>query len=64
MGSHGKWDHFDIAFAITMSVKQRKLKCITCKNKRDELYDVSTYCMKILKHDHFNIELKMFVISN
>jgi len=34
-----------------VTVKQKRLKCIECTNKRDELYDVSTYCTKFLKYD-------------
>jgi hypothetical protein len=49
--SHGKWDDCDIGFMITMIVKQKKIKCIKCTNKGDELYDVPTYCMKFLKYD-------------
>ncbi len=32
---HDKWDDYDITFTITMIVKQEKLKCIECTNKRD-----------------------------
>jgi hypothetical protein len=38
---------------IMMSVKQRKLKCIKCRNKGDELYDFPTCNTKILKYDPF-----------
>ncbi len=51
MGSNGRWNDCDVAFIITMIVKQRKLKCIECTNKRDELYDVPIYCTKFLKYD-------------
>ncbi len=53
MGSHGKWDDCDITFIITMIIKQRRIKCIECTNKKDELYDVPIYCMKFLKYDPF-----------
>jgi hypothetical protein len=53
MGSHNKWDHYDIAFMIMVIIKQGRLKCIDCMNKGDELFDVSTYCMKLLKYDSF-----------
>jgi hypothetical protein len=45
---HGRWDAYDITFMITMIVKQGKFKYT---NKGDELYDVPTCCMKILKYD-------------
>jgi hypothetical protein len=51
MGSHGKWDDYDITFPITMIIKQGKLKYMECMNKRDKLYDVSTCCTKFLKYD-------------
>jgi hypothetical protein len=51
MGSDGKWDDCDIVFTITMTIKQRRFKCIECMNKRDELCDVPTYCTKFLKYD-------------
>jgi hypothetical protein len=38
-----KWDDYNIAFTITMTIKHGKLKCTECTNKRDELYDVFTY---------------------
>jgi hypothetical protein len=36
-----------------VNVQQGRLKCIECTNKRDELYDVSTYSTKFLKYDPF-----------
>ncbi len=48
MGFHGKRDDYDIVFTIMMIVKQKRFKCM---NKGDELHDVSTYCMKLLKYD-------------
>jgi hypothetical protein len=53
MGFHGKWDDYDIAFTIIMTVKQGRLKCIKCMNKKDELYDVPSCSMKFLKYDPF-----------
>jgi hypothetical protein len=50
---HGRWDDYDITFTITMTIKQRRLECIECINKRDELYDVPTCYMKFLKYDPF-----------
>jgi hypothetical protein len=47
--AHGRGDDYEIAFTIIMTIKQGKLKCIECTNKRDELHDVSTYCTKFLK---------------
>jgi hypothetical protein len=51
MSSHGRWDDRDIVFMVTMVVKQGRFKCIKCTNKKDKLYDVLTYNMKILKYD-------------
>jgi len=34
-----------------MTIKQRRFKCIECINKGDELCDVFTYYMKLLKYD-------------
>jgi hypothetical protein len=51
MGSHDRWDDYDIAFMVTMIIKQRKIKCIECMNNKDKLYDVPIYSMKILKYD-------------
>jgi hypothetical protein len=51
MGSHGKWDHLDIAFMIMVTIKLRRFKCIKCVNKWDELYDVSIICT----HEVFEI---------
>ncbi len=34
MSSHGKWDDYDIAFPITMTIKHGRLKYIECMNKR------------------------------
>ncbi len=51
--SHGKWDDYDITFMITVIIKQGRFKCIECTYKSDELYDVSTSYMKILKYDPF-----------
>jgi len=48
---HLPWDDCDITFTITMTIKQRRFECIKCTNKRDELYDVLTYCTKFLKYD-------------
>jgi hypothetical protein len=53
MGSHGRWDDYDIAFMDTMIIKQGRFKCIECMNNNDKLYDVPTYNMKILKYDPF-----------
>ncbi len=53
MGSHGRWDDYDIAFMVTMIIKQGRFKCIECMNNNDKLYDVPTYNMKILKYDPF-----------
>jgi hypothetical protein len=53
MNPHGRWDDCEITFTITMIVKQKRLECIECTNKGDELYDVPTYCMKFLKYDPF-----------
>jgi hypothetical protein len=65
MDSHGKWDDYDIIFMIIMTLKQRRLKCIEFMYKGDELYDVSTYCMKLLKYDQvLDIKLKLFATSN
>jgi hypothetical protein len=50
MSPHGKWDDYDITFTIMMNIKQRRLDCIECTNKRDELYDVPTYYTKFLKY--------------
>jgi hypothetical protein len=50
MSSHGKWDDYDITFMIIMILEQKRLKCIECTNKGDELYDVCTWCMKFLKY--------------
>jgi hypothetical protein len=47
--SHGRWDDYENAFTITMTIKQKGLKCIECMNKEDELYDVSICCTKFLK---------------
>jgi hypothetical protein len=41
-----QWDDCDITFTITMIVKQRRVECMECTNKGDELYDVPTYIMK------------------
>ncbi len=50
--SNGKQDDYDIIIiAIMMIIKQRRFKCIKCMNKKDELYDVPTHCMKFLKYD-------------
>jgi hypothetical protein len=35
-----------------MIIKQGRLKCITCTNKGDELYDVPIYYTKFLKYDY------------
>jgi hypothetical protein len=48
---HDKWGDYDITFVIMMIVKQKIFKCIECMNKRDELYDVFTWCTKFLKYD-------------
>jgi len=64
MGSHGKWDDHDFAFTITMTIKQRRLKCIKCTNKGDELYDVPIYYTKFLNMIPFDTELKTFVTSS
>jgi len=53
MGFHDKWDDYDIVFTIIMTVKQGRLKCIKCMNKKDELYDVLSCSMKFLKYDPF-----------
>jgi hypothetical protein len=53
MGSHGKWDDYDLIFTITMIIKHGRLKYIEGMNKGDELYDVPTYCVKFLKYDFF-----------
>jgi hypothetical protein len=50
---HDKWDHYDIAFIITMTIKQERFKCIEWVNKKDELYGIFTYCMKFLNYDPF-----------
>jgi hypothetical protein len=42
---------FDITFTITMIIKQRRVECIKCMNKGDELYDVLIYYTKFLKYD-------------
>jgi hypothetical protein len=52
-GFHGKWDDYDISFMITMNVKHERFKHIEHMNKRDELYDVSTYNTIFLKYDPF-----------
>jgi hypothetical protein len=51
MGSHGRWDDYDITFIVMMITKQGKFKCIECMNNKDKLYDVPTYSMKNLKYD-------------
>jgi hypothetical protein len=51
MNPHNKWDDYDITFTITMTIKQRRLKCIECMNKGDELYDVPICYTKFLKYD-------------
>jgi hypothetical protein len=48
---HDKWDDCEITFTITMHVKHTRLECIECMNKGYELYDVPTYCTKLLKYD-------------
>ncbi len=54
MNSHSKWDGCDIAFTITIIIKQGWFKCM---NKGDELYDVPTWrTPKFL--DRFNYESK------
>jgi len=53
MGSHGRWDDYDIAFTITMTIKHGKHKMHKCMNNGDKLYDVPTYCTKFLKYDPF-----------
>jgi hypothetical protein len=53
IGFHGIWDDYDIAFMVIVSIKQGRLKCIKCMNKKDELYDVLSCSMKILKFDPF-----------
>jgi hypothetical protein len=45
---HGIWDDYDIAFMIIMTMKQGRLKCM---NQKNELYDVPSCRMKILKFD-------------
>jgi hypothetical protein len=53
MNPYDKWDDCDITFMIIMTVYQRKIECIKCTTKRDELYDVPTRCMTFLKYDLF-----------
>jgi hypothetical protein len=64
MSSHGKWDDCDIIFKIMVIIKQGRFKCIECMNKENELYDVSTYCTKLLNMTPFNIKLKVLATSN
>jgi hypothetical protein len=47
----GRWDDYDIAFMTMIIIEQKKLECIECTNKGDELYDVSTCCTKFLKYN-------------
>jgi hypothetical protein len=49
MGSHDRWDDYDVTFMTTMTIKQGKFKCIKYTNKGDELYDVLTCYTKLLK---------------
>jgi hypothetical protein len=53
MGSHGKWDDYDISFTITVTIKHGRFKRIEHMNKRHELYDVSTCNTFFLKYDPF-----------
>jgi hypothetical protein len=53
MGSHGRWDDYDISFTIIMTVKHGRFKHIEHMNKRDELYDVPTCDIIFLKYDPF-----------
>jgi hypothetical protein len=48
-----KWDDYNIAFTITMTIKHGRFKCIKCTNKGDELCDAFTYYTKFLKYDPF-----------
>ncbi len=56
-GSHGRWDDCDFTFMITMTIKHEIFKCIKCKNKGDELYDVPTRCIIFLKYDSFGHQI-------
>jgi hypothetical protein len=51
MRPHGIWDDYNIAFTIIMIVKQRKLKCIECTYKGDDLYDAAICCTKFFEYD-------------
>ncbi len=42
--------HF-LGFTVMMTIKRRKLKCIKCMNKMNELYDVPACYTKFLKYD-------------
>jgi hypothetical protein len=64
MGSHGRWDDCFLTFTIMMIIKQGTLKCITCMNKGDELYDVPIYYTKFLNMILLDIKLKAFAMSN
>jgi hypothetical protein len=59
--SHGKWDDCDITFMITMTLKQKGLKCIKCMNK-------GMTCMMsppiARSMTCFDIELKAFTMLN
>jgi hypothetical protein len=51
MGSHGRWDDYDVTFTIMIIIKHRIFKCIECTNNGDEMYDVSICYRKFLKYD-------------
>jgi hypothetical protein len=51
MNSHNKWDDWDIAIIIIVTVEHKKFKCIEYMNKKDKLYEVYIWYTKFLKYD-------------